>query len=155
LWLLGFFAAGMCGYKLRGRSGPWGLPWQLTDGRWALLALVGLGLSVPAHLFIVAFPVCGGYLTLWAAFSRRLPLLRAARFGDLSYGLYIYGWPVEQCVVWGSGGAAPWWVVFLIAAPVTAAIAFLSWHLIERPCRWRSRRVNAEPVAATTAAADG
>ena len=80
----------MCGYRLRGRLGPWGL----IDGRWALLALVVLALSIPARLFLVAFPVCGGYLTLWAAFSPRIPVLRAARFGDLSYGLYIYGWPV-------------------------------------------------------------
>ncbi|HEX3535580.1 MAG TPA: acyltransferase [Stellaceae bacterium] len=155
LWLLGFFAAGMCGYKLRGRTGRWGLPWELTDARWALLALLGLALSVPAHLFIFAFPVCGGYLTLWAAFTPRIRVLRAARFGDLSYGLYIYGWPVEQCVVWWSGGTAAWWVVFLVAAPTTAAIALLSWRLIERPCRWRSRRTVREPLAVVTAAADG
>ena len=152
LWLLGFFAAGMCGYKLRGRADPWGLPWELIDGRWALLALFGLGLSVPAHLFIFAFPICGGYLVLWAALTRRLPPIRAARFGDLSYGLYIYGWPVEQCVVYWSRGTAPWWLVFLIAAPATAAIAFLSWHLVERPCRWRSRRAIREPLAPATIA---
>lgn len=146
LWLLGFFAAGMCGYKVG--------PQRLVDGRLALLAALGLAASIPAHLFIFAFPVCGGYLTLWAAFSRRIPVLRAARFGDLSYGLYIYGWPVEQCVVWLNGGTAPWWAVFLIAAPATAAIAFLSWHLVERPCRWRSRRPRSTELAAAAASAD-
>ena len=151
LWLLGFFTAGMCGYKLRGRVGPWGL----GDGRLALATFAALALSVPAHLFLLAFPICGGYLTLWAAFSRRLPLIRAARFGDLSYGLYIYGWPVEQCVVYYSRATAPWWIVFLVSVPVTAAIAFLSWHLVERPCRWRSRRPRPTALAAATAAADG
>lgn len=151
LWLLGFFAAGMCGYKLRGRMGPWGL----ADGRLALLALAGLAISVPAHLFIFAFPICGGFLTLWAAFTRRLPPVRAARYGDLSYGLYIYGWPVEQCVVYYGHGAATWWGVFLIAAPATAAIAFLSWHLVERPCRWRSRRPAGGAIAAAAEASAG
>ena len=145
LWLLGFFAAGMCGYKLRGP--------RLADGRLALAALAALALSIPAHLFLLAFPICGGYLTLWAALTRRLPPLRAARFGDLSYGLYIYGWPVEQCVVFYSGGTAPWWLVFLIATPVTAGIAFLSWHLVERPCRWRARRPIPDGIAAAEAAA--
>jgi peptidoglycan/LPS O-acetylase OafA/YrhL len=118
--------------------------------RWAALALIGLAISVPARLFLVAFPLFGGYLVIYLALTRRLPVVRAARFGDLSYGLYIYGWPVEQCVVYFSGGAAPWWAVFLIAAPATAAIAFLSWHLIEKRCRWRRR---AAPRAALAPAA--
>jgi peptidoglycan/LPS O-acetylase OafA/YrhL len=65
--------------------------------------------------------------------NSRLPVIPAARFGDLSYGLYIYGWPVEQAVMWLYGGHAAWWQVFLIAVPATAALAFLSWHLVERP----------------------
>jgi peptidoglycan/LPS O-acetylase OafA/YrhL len=147
LWLLGFFAAGMCLYRLRG-LGPRLFAWP-----WALLALIGLALSIPARLFLVAFPLFGGYLVIWLALNRRLPVVRAARFGDLSYGLYIYGWPIEQCVVYFSGSAAPWWAVFLISAPATAAIAFLSWHLIEKRCRWRRRAAAARPALATAAVA--
>ena len=124
-WLLGFFAAGMVLYKLRAT--------RIFDGRVALLALAGLVLSVPLREFIPLFPLFGCYLALWLALTPRLPVIPAARFGDLSYGLYIYGWPVEQAVVWLLGGRALWWQVFAIALPVTAAIAFLSWHLIERP----------------------
>ena len=62
LWLLGFFAAGMCCYRLRGHP-------RLIDGRWALLALVGLALSIPAHAFLLAFPLCGGYLVIYLALS--------------------------------------------------------------------------------------
>jgi peptidoglycan/LPS O-acetylase OafA/YrhL len=119
-----------------------------------VLALIGLALSIPARLFLVAFPLFGGYLVIYLALNRRLPVLRAARFGDLSYGLYIYGWPVEQCVVYFSGATAPWWVVFLTAAPVTAAVAFLSWHLVEKRCRWRSRAA-ARPALAAAAATGG
>jgi peptidoglycan/LPS O-acetylase OafA/YrhL len=124
-WLLGFFAAGMVLYKLRHT--------RIFDFRLALAALIGLVLSVPLRQFIQLFPVFGCYLALWLALHPRLPVLRAARFGDLSYGLYIYGWPVEQAVMWLSGGRAPWWQVFLVALPGAAVLAFLSWHLIERP----------------------
>jgi peptidoglycan/LPS O-acetylase OafA/YrhL len=148
LWLLGFFAAGMCLYRLRG-LGP-----RLFAGRWALLALAGLALSIPAGLFLPAFALFGGYLVIYLALHRRLPVVRAARFGDLSYGLYIYGWPVEQCVVYATGATAPWWVVFGIAAPVTAALAFLSWHLIEKRCRWQNRDA-ARPALAPAGAASG
>jgi peptidoglycan/LPS O-acetylase OafA/YrhL len=124
-WLLGFFAAGMVLYKLHAT--------RIFDGRVALLALAGLVLSVPLHEFIPLFPLFGCYLALWLALNPALPVIPAARFGDLSYGLYIYGWPVEQAVIWLLGGRALWWQVFAIALPATAAIAFLSWHLIERP----------------------
>ena len=124
-WLVGFFAAGMTLYKLRGT--------RIFDGRIALLALAGLAVSIPLRQFILLFPVFGCYLALWLAVNPRLPVIPAARFGDISYGLYIYGWPVEQTVMWLSGGHAAWWQVFLIALPATSAIAFLSWHLVERP----------------------
>jgi peptidoglycan/LPS O-acetylase OafA/YrhL len=124
-WLVGFFAAGMVLYKLRHT--------RIFDGRIALLALAGLVLSIPLRQFIPLFPVFGCYLALWLAFNPWLPVIPAARFGDLSYGLYIYGWPVEEAVMWLSGGSAAWWQVFLTALPATATIAFLSWHLVERP----------------------
>ena len=124
-WLVGFFAAGMTLYKLRGT--------RIFDGRIALMALAGLALSIPLRQFILLFPVFGCYLALWLAVSPRLPAIQAARFGDISYGLYIYGWPIEQTVMWLSGGRAAWWQVFLIALPTASVIAFLSWHLVERP----------------------
>jgi len=124
-WLLGFFAAGMALYKLRAT--------RIFDGRVALLALAGLVLSVPLREFIPLFPLFGCYLALWLALNPRLPVIPAARFGDLSYGLYIYGWPVEEAAIWLSGGRAMWWQVAGLALPAAAALAFLSWHLIERP----------------------
>jgi len=124
-WLVAFFAAGIALYKLRHTG--------IFDGRIALLALAGLVLSVPLHQFILLFPLFGCYLALWLALTPRLPVFPAARFGDLSYGIYIYGWPAEQGAIWLLGGHAAWWQVFLIALPAAAALAFLSWHLVERP----------------------
>src|SRR5207253_8970121 len=82
LWLLGFFAAGMCLYRLRGLGA------KLFAWHRAVLALTGLALSIPAGLFIAAFALFGSYLVIYLALNRRLPAVRAARFGDLSYGLY-------------------------------------------------------------------
>jgi peptidoglycan/LPS O-acetylase OafA/YrhL len=142
-WLLGFFAAGMALYKLRAT--------RIFDGRIAFLALAGLVLSVPLREFILLFPVFGCYLALWLALNPRLPVIPAAHFGDLSYGLYIYGWPVEEAVIWLMGGRALWWQIFAIALPATVAFAYLSWHLIERPAlrlKPDSRRRTALPSGA-------
>jgi peptidoglycan/LPS O-acetylase OafA/YrhL len=129
-WLLAFFVAGMILYKLR-RT-------RLFDGRIALAALTGLIASVPLGRFILLFPLVGAYLVIYLALEPRLRVLPAARFGDLSYGLYIYGWPVEQTLLYLSGGALAWWQLFPLALAITAAIAFLSWHLVEKPAlRWK------------------
>jgi peptidoglycan/LPS O-acetylase OafA/YrhL len=138
LWLLAFFVMGM----LLRRLGPS----RALDGRIAALALAGLVVSVPLHSFILLFPLCGGYLVIYLALHRGLPVIPAARLGDLSYGLYIYGWPVEQTVLYLRPEAS-WWELFLIAYPVTAVVAFLSWHLVEK------RALRLKPVllrAATT-----
>jgi peptidoglycan/LPS O-acetylase OafA/YrhL len=92
---------------------------------------------------------------IYLAVNRRLPVVPAARFGDLSYGLYIYGWPIEQCVIYFSGGTAPWWEVFLISVALAVPAAFLSWHLIEKRCRWRRRPSMPPALAAAGAPASG
>ena len=141
-WLVAFFAAGMVLYRLRER---------IFDGRIAALAVAGLVVSVPLRQFIALFPLFGCYLALWLALNPRLPAISAARFGDLSYGLYIYGWPAEEGAAWLLGGRAPWWQVFAIALPAAAALAFLSWHLVERPAlrlKPGARRARRVPAAA-------
>ena len=64
---------------------------------------------------------------------------------DLSYGLYIYHWPVAQLLVVG-GLAARGEAPFVAAALALAlGLALASWHWIERPAlafkdaRWIDR----------------
>ena len=124
-WMLGFFAAGMVLYKMRHL--------RIFHPNIALFAAIGLVLSgLYDGAFILWFPIFGCYLALYLALNPKLPVLPAARFGDLSYGLYIYGWPSQQTVIWLMHGHAPWWQVFLLATLLASALAFLSWHLIEK-----------------------
>jgi len=139
-WLMGFFATGMCCYRLRGPG--------FFKQRWIWLALAGLAISVPARVFVPAFPVFGSFLIIRVALAPRLPPVRAARLGDLSYGLYIYGWPIEQCIVYASGDHIAWWALFLISTAIAVPTAFLSWHLVEKRCRWRRPAAGAEALAA-------
>ena len=138
-WMLSFFASGMALYKLRDT--------RIFDDRVALLALLGLAASIPLRQFILLFPLFGCYLALYLALHPRLPRLKAARYGDLSYGLYIYGWPSEQLVIWLQGGHAPWWRVFFPALVLASCLAFLSWHLVEAPAL-RLKPRSRGPVAA-------
>ena len=81
-WLLAFFAAGMVLYKLRGT--------RIFDWRVALLAVAGFVASIPLRQFILLFPLFGCYLALYLALNPRLPVIPAARFGDLSWPLYLW-----------------------------------------------------------------
>jgi peptidoglycan/LPS O-acetylase OafA/YrhL len=146
-WFLGFFGAGMALHFLRDRL--------VFDWRGAVVALVALVVFVRIGHFIMLFPLAGAYLAIW--FARRYdPWLDYARYcGDLSYGVYIYGWPAEQLVMYLSGGRAAWWQVFFGSLALALPMAWLSWHGIEKwALRW-GRRGTARPLAAVPAAADG
>jgi peptidoglycan/LPS O-acetylase OafA/YrhL len=57
---------------------------------------------------------------------------RYNRLGDYSYGLYIYGWPVQQTAVLVFGAMTPLTNIAL-AFPVALALAWASWTLVEKP----------------------
>jgi peptidoglycan/LPS O-acetylase OafA/YrhL len=59
-------------------------------------------------------------------------ILRFNAFSDVSYGLYIYAFPVQQTTTWLLGPMTPTQNV-AIALPVTLALAALSWRLVEKP----------------------
>ncbi|MET3648607.1 acyltransferase family protein [Phyllobacterium ifriqiyense] len=57
-------------------------------------------------------------------------LRRFGRLGDLSYGMYIYAFPVQQMVVQYNTGS---FTVNLVASVIpTVCLAWLSWHLVEK-----------------------
>lgn len=145
-WLLGFYASGMVVYFLRDRL--------VFDWRGAVLALAALAFFVWIGRFIMLFPLVGGYLVIW--FARRYdPWLDYSRFcGDLSYGLYIYGWPSEEFVMWLSGGHAAWWQVFFGSLAIALLLSWLSWHAVEKWALRRARRPAPPRLAAAAPAVD-
>lgn len=73
------------------------------------------------------------YLIIYLAYSSSLSIAnRAGRFGDFSYGLYIYAFPVQQAIIslWPSVDVLS---LFCTTITVTLSLAYLSWHLVEKP----------------------
>ena len=65
-----------------------------------------------------------------------------ARLGDLSYGMYIFAFPVQQIVV-ALGSPRGWNFVTHLCASflVTTVLAYGSWHLLEkRALRFKPQR---------------
>ena len=73
------------------------------------------------------------YLIVYLAFQTPAWLRIAVRGGDLSYGIYLWAFPVQQTLMRAAdGGLAPGWLV-LFSAAVTSTLAWASWRLIEAP----------------------
>ncbi len=91
-----------------------------------------LAISCLFDLQAYAFAPLGAYLIVFIG-ERHNPISRISdRYGDCSYGVYLYGWPIEQVIKQSTGTSDPL-ILFALAAPLTAVIAFLSYHLVERP----------------------
>jgi len=141
-WFVGFFASGMVLHFLRERL--------VFSWRYALLAAVALVVFVWLGRFIMLFPLAGAYLVIWFARRHDWWLDYSKHCGDLSYGLYIYGWPAEQLVIYLSGGKALWWQVFVGSLALAAPAAWLSWHGVEKWALFWGRRLPARQLAAAT-----
>ncbi|MFL6701573.1 MAG: acyltransferase family protein [Paraburkholderia graminis] len=147
-WPEPFFMLGVLLYGLRERIDIHGLmALALT-----MVFLVFRDTAGAQPLFYLAFV----YGVLWVGTT---PLLR--RFvprHDYSYGIYLYGFMVQQCVA----NIAPQLshvTALLIAAPFIVLCAALSWHCVERPvlmwCRARLARPRAVRADARPASERG
>ena len=71
------------------------------------------------------------------------PLLhRAGHWGDFSYGLYIYAFPVQQLIIWVFANQIGFAAALGLSIAGALLLAALSWHLLEKPAlAFKPRRV--------------
>jgi peptidoglycan/LPS O-acetylase OafA/YrhL len=82
----------------------------------------------------LAVRTLGGYLIFWFAFLKDTPRLnRINNATDISYGTYLYAWPIQSLLIEFVPGITPLPVVILTTVSA-AALAYLSWRLVEKPC---------------------
>lgn len=82
----------------------------------------------------LAVAIFGGYLMFWFALRGSLPWLsRIGRNVDISYGLYLYAWPVQNLIVQRWSGISPS-LLTVLTAVIAGSLGYVSWILIESPC---------------------
>ncbi|EEA01968.1 acyltransferase 3 [Burkholderia sp. H160] len=143
--VLSFFY-GVCAYQFRNRI-VWSSWLCVLSGVVALICL-----SVRGADYFAALPAT--YLTVYLGLTQP----RRYRFiasGDYSYGIFLYGFPIQQTVAALLGPAAlTWYVHFPISLTVTLLFATMSWHGVEkRALKLRSLLNRIEDVALRIAAA--
>lgn len=98
---------------------------------WASVALTFLFLYIPFCDFLAVPAVV--YITVYLGICNPRPL-SLIKSGDYSYGIYLYGFPVQQAVAATMGAAgASWYINLLVSLPLICGFAAISWWLVEKP----------------------
>jgi len=95
------------------------------------IAVAALVVAVVLGLAPSLAPLPLAYLLL--VLGNVLPLSRVGSRFDISYGVYIYAWPVQQLLALAGAASLPLPVYILLVVAGTVPLAFLSCLLIERP----------------------
>lgn len=101
---------------------------------WVILGVLVLAtwLSFGTPLYFALLFLTEAYGVLVLALAAPLPFVMWSDRADLSYGIYLYGWPIQQMLVALYPNATP--VALLAPALALSALAgFLSWTLVEKP----------------------
>ncbi|MBB6447261.1 acyltransferase family protein [Bacillus benzoevorans] len=122
--LFRYFGAGMALYLFRKQI--------KLNGWMALVSLVILFITVKAGYFVYAFTIFGTYLIFYVAFDTRVKLQNFGRYGDFSYGIYIYAFPIQQIMSYLFHNQLNVWGNFLLTFPLALLLAIISWYLVEK-----------------------
>ena len=96
-----------------------------------ILSILLLYLGLFLDQFALFAPLCLTYSILFISFA--LPIKNLGKkFGDYSYGIYIYSWPIQN-VLFLCGFASFGLLSYTVVSILLSIIAgFLSWHLVEK-----------------------
>jgi len=107
-------------------------------------------LLIASTSFIILFGIIGNY-KLWSytivpfiispiliyivvfVGLTNMPKLPYFSRGDYSYGIYLYGFPIQQAIISTFPGMNSWILHLFISALIVTMFATFSWHFIEKP----------------------
>lgn len=89
-----------------------------------LLIVLGYG-HVASFLFVP-------YLTLYIAFCLPQCNNRLASLGNLSYDIYLCGWPIQQMIISLFGGSMLVGMNILISIPLSILVGYITYSLVEK-----------------------
>ena len=126
------FTLGMMAYHYRDRVSL--SPWWFAGSVLLVVGTRGTALEHAAYVVLVAHGVMLAGARTYGA------LTRATQRNDISYGVYIYHWPVAQALLVELPGIGmP--LLLALTLVITAPLAVASWRFIEAPALRLKNRV--------------
>ena len=129
-----FFTIGMCVYLYSDKL--------ILSKRGLFFSLLFLVYGILFSNFIFVFSIAGAYIIFYIAFQKRFIATWYDKIGDLSYGIYIMSFPVQQTLVeclgkptygYGTLSMNPY-LNMVLTLVIVVPLSWLSWHFIEKPC---------------------
>jgi peptidoglycan/LPS O-acetylase OafA/YrhL len=115
----------------------------------AAIAVAAVVVATVDHWGTQAASPLIAYALLWLATV--VPSPAVARRHDISYGVYIYAFPIQQLLVYAGAHRLGLVAYDVLAALATAALAVVSWRLVERPAlRWARHRFRSPATVSAT-----
>ncbi|MEA9587223.1 acyltransferase [Xanthomonas sp. WHRI 10064A] len=101
---------------------------------WAIFFIFVVGLLQPSGYWVMQFflMLILPYATLAFCLCKTPGLSGAGRYGDPSYGIYLYGFPIQQALFSIFGPQMGVWANALLSFPIVLLLAFISWHFVEK-----------------------
>ena len=129
------FLLGACYYFFQDH-----IPYRAWGATIATTALYIVSRAQPSAMEL-AVVLGGSYLVFYAAHILANSLKWMRRMPDISYGTYLYGWPVLGLTVWYL--RPPPLAAFAIGTALCFIFGWMSWHFVERPML----KLKAQPTA--------
>lgn len=98
-----------------------------------VLLVIGFAAYTNSSAYMEPFRIVAlTYTAIWFGSQKAGFLNFYNRFGDYSYGIFVFHWPIAQLVL-QMNPAITYGQLLLVVMPFTLALAVISWHGIEEP----------------------
>jgi peptidoglycan/LPS O-acetylase OafA/YrhL len=145
--LVAMFMAGAIFYLFRDHV-------KYSRGKVILASVALFGLMFLPKFADLGIALFGSYLIFYVGFNVDSVILRSINNKtDISYGVYLYAWPITMMLIASAPGINPV-TVFLVTVAGSVLCGMASWYAIERPAlalRKYARRARSPALAPATA----
>lgn len=111
----------------------------------ALIFLTYISRLTESYFFLLA--IATAYFCFWFAYRTKHVALE--KYGDPSYGIYLWGWPIQQLTIAIWPEITPW-KNCIISLFFAIAMGYLSWHLVEKPALSLKHKIKFRKLSANS-----
>lgn len=105
-----------------------------------LLCGVGMAISVAVHLYDIGLLLCLPYILIYLAFGTKIKWSSFGAKAEISYGIYLCAYPIQQTIIMLFGGSMSPWLNFFITLPLAVFCGLLLNILVEKPLTRKFRK---------------